>query len=502
MQNLNEHININNSDTVDYWQASIASAYDYSPFGVMLTGRTFEGKQTICEDSTTLITQKPLEEGFNSWGSWTAMGNGLVTYVSGEMQVSNPNTSKKDIGASKAFTTGTGLHNVSFEVIGNTCATVVIWPPSSTPIPIKVSVKDNYGNVVASGDYTTAGTYNLSFTPASASATYTLEFNMTKASAFCFFRVDDVVVSYDDTTTVTVCKEVEDGYRYGFQGQEKDDQVSGKGNSYTAEFWQYSPRLGRRWNIDPVIKEYESPYAAFENNSIWFIDYDGKDGIKFWDNSSKKKTLVIKADYHYIKGEFDEDILIKVKNEFSSYRKIYYNGEKIRVRFEIGFQAHEEGSDLSSFNGANGQNRLLKVAISDEDVLELSNYQEVTSDVNKMNSGAVYVAEIDQDVYLNPKAILDRLIVAISHGIGHNIGMIHDDEDMMNDVKIKVYKEKDLLDENKTIYRPDFTPNHVTKNNVQKLINRIDGMSKMGRDFWKGKKGKKGEDLKDTGIIK
>src|SRR5690554_3113663 len=141
----------NNGGTVDYWQASIASAYDYSPFGVMLTGRTFEGKQTICEDSTTLITQKPLEEGFSSWGSWTTMGSALLTYVSGEMQVSNPNTSKKDIGASKTFTTGTGVHNVSFEVIGNTCATVVIWPPSSTPIPIKVSVKDNYGNVVASG---------------------------------------------------------------------------------------------------------------------------------------------------------------------------------------------------------------------------------------------------------------------------------------------------------------------------------------------------------------
>src|SRR5690554_5257085 len=267
----------NNGGTVDYWQASIASAYDYSPFGVMLTGRTFEGKQTICEDSTTLITQKPLEEGFNSWGSWTAMGNGLVTYVSGEMQVSNPNTSKKDIGASKTFTTGTGVHNVSFEVIGNTCATVVIWPPSSTSIPINVSVKDNYGNVVASGNYTTAGTYNLSFTPASTSATYTLEFHMTKASAFCFFRVDDVVVSYDDTTTVTVCKEVEDGYRYGYQGSEKDNEVKGKGNSYTTFFRQLDPRLGRWLSIDPKTSSipWQSPYCSMNNNPIIFNDILG-----------------------------------------------------------------------------------------------------------------------------------------------------------------------------------------------------------------------------------
>ncbi len=270
-----------NGGTVDYWQASIASAYDYSPFGVMLTGRTFEGKQTICHDSTTLITQKPLEEGFNSWGSWTAMGNGLVTYVSGEMQVSNPNTSKKDIGASKAFTTGTGVHNVSFEVIGNTCATVVIWPPSSTPIPIKVSVKDNYGYVVASGNYTTAGTYNLSFTPASAGANYTLEFHMTKASAFCFFRVDDVLVSFDDTTTVTVCKEVEDGYRYGFQNQERDDEIKGRGNSVNYQYRMHDPRLGRFFAVDPLYAKYpwNSSYAFSENIVINAIELEGLEAV-------------------------------------------------------------------------------------------------------------------------------------------------------------------------------------------------------------------------------
>jgi hypothetical protein len=31
-------------------------------------------------------------------------------------------------------------------------------------------------------------------------------------------------------------------YRYGFNGQEKDDEIAGIGNSYTAEFWQYDSR--------------------------------------------------------------------------------------------------------------------------------------------------------------------------------------------------------------------------------------------------------------------
>lgn len=67
------------------------------------------------------------------------------------------------------------------------------------------------------------------------------------------------------------------GYRYGFNGQEKSDEVYGEGNSYTAEFWQYDARIGRRWNVDPVVKPNESPYATFANSPIWLSDPNGKD---------------------------------------------------------------------------------------------------------------------------------------------------------------------------------------------------------------------------------
>ncbi len=66
-------------------------------------------------------------------------------------------------------------------------------------------------------------------------------------------------------------------YRYGFGGQEKVDEISGSGNSYTAEYWQYDPRLGRRWNNDPIMKPWESPYATFSNNPIYYNDPLGLD---------------------------------------------------------------------------------------------------------------------------------------------------------------------------------------------------------------------------------
>ena len=64
-------------------------------------------------------------------------------------------------------------------------------------------------------------------------------------------------------------------YRYGFNGQEKSDEIDPNGNSMTAEFWQYDSRIGRRWNVDPVRKDYESPYLCFGGNPIWMSDAKG-----------------------------------------------------------------------------------------------------------------------------------------------------------------------------------------------------------------------------------
>lgn len=75
----------------------------------------------------------------------------------------------------------------------------------------------------------------------------------------------------------TFVADTTNNYRYSMNGQEKDDEIYGTGNSYTAEYWQYDSRLGRRWNVDPVVKSYESPYATFANNQVWFTVPFGND---------------------------------------------------------------------------------------------------------------------------------------------------------------------------------------------------------------------------------
>ncbi len=66
-----------------------------------------------------------------------------------------------------------------------------------------------------------------------------------------------------------------DAYRFGMNGQEKDVEIF-KG-AMSAEFWEYDSRIGRRWNTDPVVKSWESPYLCFGGNPIYYSDVNGDD---------------------------------------------------------------------------------------------------------------------------------------------------------------------------------------------------------------------------------
>jgi RHS repeat-associated protein len=82
-------------------------------------------------------------------------------------------------------------------------------------------------------------------------------------------------------------------YRYGFNSQEQDNEIYGNGNSYTAEFWQYDPRLGRRWNVDPVIDFSTSPYHVMHLNPINKTDPNGDcdECAKKLEKDRKKHTV-------------------------------------------------------------------------------------------------------------------------------------------------------------------------------------------------------------------
>ena len=85
-------------------------------------------------------------------------------------------------------------------------------------------------------------------------------------------------------------------YRYGFNGQENDNEVKGSGNSYDFLFRIYDPRLGRFLSTDPLEKEYpwNSPYAFAENRPIDGKDLEGKEWENFMSKFKKPGELKMK----------------------------------------------------------------------------------------------------------------------------------------------------------------------------------------------------------------
>ena len=77
------------------------------------------------------------------------------------------------------------------------------------------------------------------------------------------------------------------GYRYGFNGMEKDDEIKGKGNSYDYGARLYDTRLGRWLTTDPQTRKQpsQSPYNALLNNPLIWTDPNGE---------TEYETIVVK----------------------------------------------------------------------------------------------------------------------------------------------------------------------------------------------------------------
>ena len=80
-----------------------------------------------------------------------------------------------------------------------------------------------------------------------------------------------------------------------FQGQEKDNEIKGIGNSVNYKFRMHDPRIGRFFAVDPLAKKYpwNSSYAFATNNPVHLVDVDGmgveeNEDLVFFDKNGKE----------------------------------------------------------------------------------------------------------------------------------------------------------------------------------------------------------------------
>jgi RHS repeat-associated protein len=111
------------------------------------------------------------------------------------------------------------------------------------------------------------------------------------------------IVAYTDYdpygTAQTGRKSSNSDYRFGFQGQEMDDEIKGEGNSINYEYRMHDPRLGRFFAVDPLAPEYphNSPYAFSENVVINAVELEGLEKVLVSNHDNKTHKNVPKTPY-------------------------------------------------------------------------------------------------------------------------------------------------------------------------------------------------------------
>jgi RHS repeat-associated protein len=232
-----------------------------------------------------------------------------------------------------------------------------------------------------------------------------------------------------------------DGYRYGFQGQESDDEVKGAGNSYDFGARMYDARVGRWMSTDKLFakRPNESPYIFVGNNPSNNKEIDGNDYILIIDH--KAKTITVKATYNVIKGDLnslnDAKAATEYWNKESGLYQMKVGKGKGAVNYDINFDLdvnettniqnemgraftdpvnNSSGSKTYANSGKDGQNYF--VTVDDADFKNIKSKFGASEGADGLTIGGNVIVmpttkSEDLDDLGNP------------HEVGHSLGIDH-----------------------------------------------------------------------------
>lgn len=302
------------STTILSYEVGLTQVSDYSPFGVQLDGRTIQNEMysQVSSDTssqTTPIIAEIYKNEFDSPPATTSPYTGATTTLDGNL--SNPvwtsstgdftNYNSTGAGSGKSIAIQNASPDTSYVTLSLDVDSGYLFDITSYSFAHRSSSTgyDSYKLVVngieigtgsifvASSGSTlqSTGVVNVSNVVSGVTGTVNVVLKLYGGlhGSTGTFRMDDFILNgYTQEENAGNGSGngyvVMGGYRYGFNGMEKDDEVKGNGNSYDFGARIYDPRVGRFLSLDPKSKSFPfmSPYCFADNNPIRLIDVDGE----------------------------------------------------------------------------------------------------------------------------------------------------------------------------------------------------------------------------------
>jgi hypothetical protein len=186
-----------------------------------------------------------------------------------------------------------------------------------------------------------------------------------------------------------------DSYRYGFQNQEKDDEMKGAGNMVNFKFRIHDSRIGRFFCLDPLAYKFphNSPYAFSENVLIDHIEFEGLEKIHHlvynkkenkwvtsWIETDNSLTENVNAYHHFdASGNNHKTVVTPWKTKPGKVEKITYSGN-IKVGSENRENMYNQFSEES-------YNKYAFTSIDTRSAPDPTHYGEFSGGYDGANSG-------------------------------------------------------------------------------------------------------------------
>ncbi|RED45628.1 RHS repeat-associated protein [Seonamhaeicola aphaedonensis] len=249
-----------------------------------------------------------------------------------------------------------------------------------------------------------------------------------------------------------------DSYRYGFQGQEKDDEVKGEGNSLNYKYRMHDPRVGRFFAVDPLASIYpwNSPYSFSENR---VIDGTELEGLEFSISKATDGTIFVNAHINIVNdSRLSDELVNKIMNEVKGkYNALIdtelKNGGKLKGWFS--FKALNKVPENNYYMRIFDDGKFQEAVVKDiKKGLEPSEFNGTGGMVNEIGGSFAYINDLgallsnylETDIASIPDIFLiEEMSNSILHELLHLGGLIHPRDIEVQGYNGKIFKQATIL---------------------------------------------------------